>query len=116
MENKHYVFVYGTLKKDGHNNYILESGEYVGEGVLECYLMLSLGTFPTIVPASSIDKVYGEIYKVNDNVLMGLDMLERVEEGLYTREKLDIVQENGNYFEEEVYVYVYGGIMENGIW
>jgi gamma-glutamylaminecyclotransferase len=83
-ENRHRVFVYGTLLKDEPNHYRLEEGRatLVGEAVtLREYALFTNGAFPYLAKtppaeADNADEVGGEVWLVSDATLASLDMLE----------------------------------------
>jgi gamma-glutamylcyclotransferase (GGCT)/AIG2-like uncharacterized protein YtfP len=70
-----YVFVYGSLKKNFHNNDLLSNAEFIGNGVTDSkYFMINLGNFPGVI--SGFSKISGEVYKINFEILQDLDILE----------------------------------------
>lgn len=74
--NKHLVFVYGTLRRDGDNHYILADSSFLGRYTTEPrYTMFRLGQFPAVV-ARGDTAISGEIYRVSDEVFSLLDELE----------------------------------------
>lgn len=76
MTNNICVFVYGTLKKDGYNHYLLGDYDFLGEATTtELFTMVKLGTFPALLPYGSTP-IIGECYHVNELVSEQLDMLE----------------------------------------
>lgn len=81
------VFVYGSLMKGLHNNYILETAEFQGKDFIpsSTYSMYSLGGFPGLIKDTSGSIISGEVYKVDDETLQRLDRLEG-NGHFYTRE------------------------------
>ena len=79
------IFVYGTLKKDGCNHHFLKDSEFVKNEVLKNHSIYvpDLFNFPLLLEDEG-GKVHGEVYKVDDNTLVNLDMLES-EGHLYNR-------------------------------
>lgn len=74
--NKHLVFVYGTLRRGGANNYMLAEANFLGRYTTEPrYTMFRLGHHPAVV-ARGDTAIVGEIYRVNDEVFQLLDELE----------------------------------------
>jgi len=79
-----YIFVYGTLKRDGCNHYLLEDCEFVGRGRACGCALIDFGGYPGMIPAS-IDgnqaSVIGEVYSVPQvhwrPLRARLDMLEK---------------------------------------
>jgi len=78
-DDMYLVFVYGTLKRAGSNNAILERGgaEFMGEGVTRdaSFTMTSPHTFP-YVHASGTFQIRGELYKVDRDTKQDLDYIE----------------------------------------
>lgn len=87
-----YVFVYGSLKKNFHNNDLLSNAEFIGNGVTDSkYFMINLGNFPGVI--SGFSKISGEVYKINFEILQDLDILEGNGE-FYQRHEIPI---HGNF-------------------
>ena len=77
----HRVFVYGSLKRDYHNNRFLTESRFVGDRLTqdETFVMRSLGGFPGVIKSfNGVEgaPIYGELYEVDDHTLTRLDMLE----------------------------------------
>ena len=68
------VFVYGTLKKGWGNNSLLKDSTYKGTGTVTGTL-IDLGSFPALLKEGD-STVHGELYKITDDTLTMLDMLE----------------------------------------
>ena len=92
------VFVYGTLRKELGNHYLLQDSVFLGNAITnETYVMLesSLGrSIPYVVKPNKITKdittfVQGEVYEVDDLTLAHLDRLEG-HPGWYKREYVDV--------------------------
>lgn len=87
------IFVYGSLKKGYYNHvhYLSDAG-FIGEGIIKGYDMYSLGKFPAIVKGQG--RVYGELYRVTEVGLDGIDMLEsycsETDSGLYVRREVEV--------------------------
>lgn len=74
--NKHLVFVYGTLRRGGRNNYMLADADFLcRHWTRPQFTMFQLGTFPAVVPRGST-AIAGEIYRVSDRLFGLLDELE----------------------------------------
>jgi len=93
------VFVYGTLRKELGNHYLLQDSVYLGTGsTLDHFVMLesSLGhSIPYVVKLNKTNKILstiveGEVYEVDDLTLANLDRLEG-HPGWYKREYIDVV-------------------------
>ncbi len=79
------VFVYGTLMKNcyNHENY-LGGQKFLGRAVLPGYALYNLGSYPGVVRDEE-ERVLGEVYEIDQQVLEQLDWLE--DNGwLYTRQ------------------------------
>ena len=96
------VFVYGTLRKELGNHYLLQDSVYLGTGVTaQQYLMLesSVGhSIPYVVKPNEATKnhvsnIEGQLYEVDDLTLAHLDRLEG-HPGWYKREYVDVVVDN----------------------
>jgi len=92
------VFVYGTLRKELGNHYLLQDSVFLGNAITdETYVMLesSLGrSIPYVVKPNKITKdittfVQGEVYEVDDLTLAHLDRLEG-HPRWYKREYIDV--------------------------
>lgn len=112
----HPVFVYGSLKKGFHNHDWLEGADYVGVDCLLNFLMISLGSYPGIIPAPQSGLiVYGELYVVDDATFKRLDRLEGYP-NLYTREFVTLCSGRKGW------VYIWNGdrdnqlVVESGQW
>ncbi len=90
-----YVFVYGTLKRGGINERLMEGTEYVADGVIPNAGLLAMPGYPGLLLGKCPEDMYarGEIYRIEgtelyessasmnrDRVLATLDTLEQ--EGL----------------------------------
>jgi gamma-glutamylaminecyclotransferase len=81
------VFVYGTLKAGHPNHGPLEGAEFLGRCFIEGeYTLLNLGWYPGLVAAGK-GKVFGEVYRVDDDTLHTLDIVEGHPE-FYERKKI----------------------------
>ena len=83
-----YIFVYGSLKSEFNNNYILRGSKFISICETENkYEMLSLGYFPAVTKSSSKYFISGELYAISDEILQRIDILEN-EGFLYKKEKI----------------------------
>ena len=86
-----YVFVYGTLKENHHNNRVMtnSNGELIGEAsVLDGFCLYDLGPFPAAIKAPEVvAEIHGELWKVES--LQRLDWLEGYPE-FYDREECPV--------------------------
>lgn len=90
---KQIIFVYGTLMKGQRNNHLLKDSVYLGDGVLNDYMLYEVATFPGAVKRVG-SKVYGELYEVDDDVKKIIDILEDVD-NLYRYVLEDVVTDDG---------------------
>jgi len=74
-DNKHLVFVHGTLMKGLLDAYILYKSEYIGVGVTEdLYSMFMVGVNSTmIIEDIKNTHIHGEVYRVADHTMNILD-------------------------------------------
>lgn len=101
-ENRHAVFVYGTLMRGQRAHHMLETSEYAGVYSLQDYAMYHLGRYPGIV-ARPGEVTVGEVYFVTDDMLRSMDEYE--DEGyLYHRRTVTVTQ-GEQRLEVQVYVY-----------
>jgi gamma-glutamylcyclotransferase (GGCT)/AIG2-like uncharacterized protein YtfP len=107
METKHLVFVYGTLRKNEHNHYLLKEATCITEQAWTRGVMYATICYYPVLTNLQERTVYGELYEVNETQLDRLDQLEGYKENgnnnLYNRVKQTIHTDKGEY---EAYVYV----------
>ena len=83
------VFVYGTLKSGFSAHQLLQAARFVdGQFALNCALD-DQGSFPGMVFEAG-NRVWGEVYEVDDDTLQSLDHYEGVAHGLYRREEVEL--------------------------
>lgn len=71
------VFVYGTLKKGFHANYMMQPGLLINSNLsIKGLKMYSNGSYPMAVKGTDKDKVTGELWDIPDNNLVHLDRYE----------------------------------------
>jgi len=110
-----YLFVYGTLRSDSHisrSDLLSKATVLISKGFVRGQLY-DLGWYPGLVPSeNSADRVYGEIYKMEDSeqVLPGLDEYEGCspqfpEPHEYRREILIAQQPEGRKLKVWTYIY-----------
>ena len=95
-DRPHRVFVYGTLKRGFYNHRLLEekSASFVGTARTRDPMRLVLGEYgiPYLMPEGEASgPVVGELWRVDDDALDALDVLEGVDEGMYVRVRLQLV-------------------------
>ena len=103
------IFVYGTLRKEGHNHHILTSFpdlQYLGQGITkDSFTMVALtsGSYPYVFPSPIQGyqqvPIIGEVYLFPPNHLHQLDAFEYN----YTRTTTTIQLNNANI---QAYIYI----------
>lgn len=85
------LFVYGTLKQNLVNSYLLEGQKYLGQHLLDDYKLVIVSgakyNFPTLVKEQG-SKVSGELYLVSPTVFK---LIRQIEAGYSIVEKDGIV-------------------------
>lgn len=99
---KHYLFVYGTLKRGGSRHWILHDFPFLGRARAEGFALYDLFFYPAMVPGDGV--VYGEVYEVSDEALKALDFVEGVPV-LYRRELIEVVFKDGVSLKAWAYIY-----------
>lgn len=71
------VFVYGTLRKEQPNSYLLRDSRFLGKYYYPEGIMVSMGGFPGLIETLNAGKPNTvEAYEVSDETLEELDILE----------------------------------------
>lgn len=122
-ENYTNIFVYGSLRKGMGLNAVLTTSKQLGTvRTLPKYTMYDLGAFPCI-DKNGTTSITGDVYRVDDDTLTQLDMIEGVP-NLYYRDEIeteDIYVDNTGV----LYAYYWAGnddvfakdfIVESGNW
>lgn len=86
------IFVYGSLKRGLDLHHLLQGSRSVGPAVT-CphYRLFNLGDYPGIVEWPEGVEIEGELYEVTVATLATLDHAEGVDEGLYARRSICLV-------------------------
>ncbi len=84
------VFVYGTLRKGGSNNFRMAAAELVGQGTISGK-MYRISWYPALVCGGE-GKVRGELYLVPEEDLQALDEFEGPD---YRRTEVPVRMESG---------------------
>jgi gamma-glutamylaminecyclotransferase len=101
------VFVYGSLKQGFQLHGIIERCEFIGQyKTRPDFKLVSLGPFPALLDAKDGIEVTGEVYRVDDDILNYLDVVEGVHRGMYVRKPIDVHDQLGH--EITVWAYVAG--------
>ena len=90
-----YLFVYGTLKR-GHNRHqLLVNEEFVGEAMTEPdYRLVQFDDYPGLIVSDDMTLAYavqGELYRVAPQTMRQIDIVEGVDEGLFARRPVKLV-------------------------
>ncbi|WP_242213283.1 gamma-glutamylcyclotransferase [Bacillus cereus group sp. BfR-BA-01383] len=102
----HHVFVYGTLRKGQTNAHYMQGATCIAEEAWVYGKLFDTNEgYPAMI-CSNEEKVYGEVYEVNDDVLQKLDELEEytgnTETDLYDR-----ITQTVYVADREIHAYVY---------
>ena len=92
-----YVFVYGSLKKNFENHFWLlrNTAKFITNALTsdKSFDLVSVrDSYPSVVKGDN--KIYGEIYEIDNECLRGLDYLEGYPD-LYTRNEYSFDTEKG---------------------
>jgi gamma-glutamylcyclotransferase (GGCT)/AIG2-like uncharacterized protein YtfP len=87
--NKHLVFVYGMLRRDGVRPMSVSypAAKFIAEATTSGHLY-DLGAFPGVLLDASGSPVVGEVYEVDDELLNRLDEFEATSN--YLRQRVEI--------------------------
>ena len=103
------LFVYGTLRKGEKNHYLIRKAECIEQNVYIYGSMYDTGAGYPAIRLDASQKVCGELYRIDDEMLRIVDRLEgyRPErnENLYERIHIQVFGEDREY---EALVYVAG--------
>lgn len=121
MSARHFIFVYGTLKRGCSNHRVLAGQQFLGEArTVPGYQLHHLGEYPGIVAApDDTAGVAGEVWSVDSMTLARLDAFEGTAEGLYRREAVKLLSP---FADTPVDTYVYAQsvtnrpIIPDGVW
>ncbi|PKJ54150.1 gamma-glutamylcyclotransferase family protein [Bacillus sp. SN10] len=103
----HHVFVYGTLRKEQTNAHYMQGAICIADEAWTYGKLFDTNEGYPAMTYSNKEKVYGEVYEVNDEILHKLDELEEytgnAETDLYDRITQTVYAVNR---EIEAYVYI----------
>ena len=90
------LFVYGTLKRGDVRAPLLDGQHYLGQAkTTQSYRLFNVGEYPALVQAAPLGlagrSIHGELWSVDDRCLARLDEEEGVDEGLYERRMIGLV-------------------------
>lgn len=96
------MWVYGSLRREEFNNYILKGSEYLGRGIVRGYKMYSLGSYPFVVSTGNPnDKIFVEGFEVDRNLANSVANLEY--SAGYHIDNVDIEIELGSVIEGKIF-------------
>lgn len=101
MINKHFLYVYGSLKQGMGRHQFLKGQRYIGTAITTSdYAMFQLSGYPAMInknhPEAEVllekggNEIYGEIYEVDHTCINELDKIEGCDTGLYERKFVDL--------------------------
>lgn len=91
---KHLLFAYGTLKRGFSRHSVLREQRYIGIARTEPkYGMFGYGGFPALVDetlaevsgVTAKNRIFGELYEVDDACIQEIDKIEGTDRGLFER-------------------------------
>ncbi|MFB5249003.1 gamma-glutamylcyclotransferase [Bacillus mycoides] len=102
----HHVFVYGTLRKEQTNAHYMQGATCIADGAWTYGKLFDTNEgYPAMI-CSIEEKVYGEVYEVNSDVLQKLDELEEYT-GNAERDLYDRITQTIYFGDIEIHAYVY---------
>lgn len=95
VERNIFIFVYGTLKKNGKAHYYLMNSDFIGEGITsKKYSLYASVNYPAMIHQESEEGIEGEIYRVTAATKLALDQYEGVDYGLFRCALIDVESVN----------------------
>ena len=85
----HYLFVYGTLKKNCKGHHLLYRAKFIDYAVTSDKYALFLDEYPLVVKQRKVSKIHGEVYLIDENLLRLIDEYEE-HPFEYKREKIPV--------------------------
>lgn len=101
---RHVVFAYGTLKHGFANHYFFRDAHFLGEAKTAVRYSLYVDEYPLVYPGQPTSSVLGEVYRIDDALLMRLDMLEG-HPRIYRREQIEIILATGERMRAWIYFF-----------
>lgn len=98
------LFVYGTLKKGFSNHHYLKNSQYIAAATTSEQHQMYQSGIPFVIKNKGTSPIHGEVYKIDNETLKRIDMLEG-HPHCYKREIIRIILDNGN--ETEAWIYFY---------
>ena len=102
IQEKHLVFVYGTLLQGLSNHVILAQARFLGTARTKELYALYMDAFPKVIRDEPVSSIVGEIYLVDGPTLAWLDDLED-HPFQYRREQVLVIMDDG----EETLAWIY---------
>ncbi|MEQ6390724.1 gamma-glutamylcyclotransferase [Bacillaceae bacterium S4-13-58] len=111
------VFVYGTLRKHESNARLLENARLIAEQCWTYGKLYDVGVGYPSVTKDDQDKVYGELYEVDEGQLKALNQLEGFDEfnpeyNLYDRVEQEVFTDLGTF---SAFVYIFNQEQVKGL-
>jgi gamma-glutamylcyclotransferase (GGCT)/AIG2-like uncharacterized protein YtfP len=99
------IFIYGTLCQGGSAHHVMDGGKFLANGSI-IGKIFHIDQYPGLILGGE-QRVIGELYQVNDHLLVKLDRYEGCYESPahYLREEVEILLENGEIQLAQVYVF-----------
>ncbi len=114
MEQKHLVFVYGTLRNGHSNNHLLKEAYCYGTGCTEAsYSMYLISGYPYVTSSGTRYQIVGELFAIDDDTLKTLDSMEG-HPRYYERRETAIVLGEEHYVAWMYFRDPQGQLMQNG--
>ncbi|MBE7122466.1 gamma-glutamylcyclotransferase [Bacillus cereus] len=102
----HHVFVYGTLRQGQTNAHYMQGATCIAEEAWVYGKLFDTNEgYPAMI-CSNEEKVYGEVYEVDDEVLQKLDELEEYT-GNTDTDLYDRITQTVYFADKEMHAYVY---------
>ena len=93
------IFVYGTLMRGECRHSVLRGQQFVSAASTEPrYRLLMVDDYPGLVdaPEGKGVSIVGELWQVDQQHLQRLDAVECVDDGLYERQKVQLLEPSGS--------------------
>jgi len=110
------LFLYGTLKRNHCRHFAVQHEEFVGEArTVPAYRLFDIGSYPGLVDAPGHGlSIRGEVWNVSDRTLAMLDEVEEVEEGLYERREISLLNAGEGIVQAYFYLRNVDGLRDCG--